>query len=336
MSVNYDDPRFAEVEADKENALAELELTYSGMLQNSDQYYQDQIEASQDWAAQQTELQNQQTEHTIDQINQQKEQAEKDYIREQSGAYADWQKQSNAYGVNAEKMAAAGLENTGYSETSQVSMYNTYQNRVAVARESYNNAVLNYDNAIKDAQLQNNSTLAEIAYNALQQQLQLSLQGFQYHNELLLQQLNAQMEVEQMYYGRWQDVLNQINIENALAEEQRQANLAHKRAMAQLEEQKRQFNSQQAQVNGGGGGGKSPLLTATENRVLNGANPSNKKGSSDIVIMNSPYSAQGAAEKVASGEFIVTKQVGNQVWVDRNHNYTKGQAMLDKYTSFVK
>ena len=162
--VNYDDERFTQVETDKNAALSELENTYAGMIGESDKYYQAQIDASKQWADTQSQLQQEQTDFNIEQIEQQKAQANKDYTKEQSGAYVDWQKQSNQYGLNAEQMASAGMTNTGFSESSQVSMYNTYQNRVATARESYNTAVLNYNNAIKDARIQNNAALAQIAY----------------------------------------------------------------------------------------------------------------------------------------------------------------------------
>lgn len=221
-NVNYNDQRFGNVEKDKNQALTELEQTYGGIIGESDQYYQAQIDATKEWANTQSQLQQEQTDFTIEQIEQQKAQAEKEYVKEQSGAYVDWRKQSNEYGTEAEKMASAGLAGTGFSESSQVSMYNTYQNRVMAARESYNQAVLSYDNAIKDARLQNNSVLAEIAYEALQQQLELSLQGFQYKNQLILEQANKKTELENTYYNRYLDVLNQINTENALAEEVRQ------------------------------------------------------------------------------------------------------------------
>ena len=239
--INYDDERFKQVEAEKQQALTEVDKTYSGMISQSDKYYQDQINASKDWANTQQQLQQEKTDFTIEQIEQQKEQANKDYTKEQSGAYVDWQKQSNKYGVNAEQMASSGMTNTGFSESSQVSMYNTYQNRVATARESYNLAVLNYNNSIKDAQIQNNSALAEIAYNALQQQLELSLQGFQYKNQLIEQQLAKKMEVDNQYYSRYQDVLQQMNTENALAEEIRQYNESMAFQKEQLAEDIRQF-----------------------------------------------------------------------------------------------
>ena len=244
--INYEDERFKQVEAGKQQALTDVENTYSGMIGETDKYYQDQINASKEWANTQQQLQQDNTDFAIEQIEQQKAQAQKDYTKEQAGAYTDWQKQSNAYGVNAEQMAQSGLANTGYSESSQVSMYNTYQNRVATARESYNLAVLNYNNSIKDAQLQNNSKLAEIAYTALQQQLELSLQGFQYKNQLLIEQSNKKMEVDNQYYNRYQDVLAQMNQENAMAEEIRQYNESMVFQKEQFAEEKRQFEKSYA------------------------------------------------------------------------------------------
>jgi len=242
FAVNYEDKRFSQVEGDKQQALSELEQTYGGMIGESDKYYQAQIDASKQWADKQSQLQQEQTDFTIQQIEQQKDQAHKDYTKEQSGAYVDWQKQSNQFGTEAERMAAAGMTGTGFSESSQVGMYNAYQNRVASARESYNQAVLNYNNAIKDARLQNNSVLAEIAYQSLQQQLELSLQGFQYKNQLILDQANKKVELENTYYNRYLDVLNQINTENAMAEDQRQFNLNYEMQNKQLAEEIRQFN----------------------------------------------------------------------------------------------
>jgi hypothetical protein len=239
MAINYEDERFTEIEEAKTEALTENEAMYDGMIGSSDKFYQAQIDASKEYADKQTQLQQQQTDFTIEQIQQQKDQAHKDYLKEQSAAYTDYQKQSNEYSVGAEQRAANGLSNTGYSESSQVAMYNAYQNRVATARDSYNRAVLNYDNGIKEAQLQNSAKLAEIAYTALQQQLELSLQGFQYKNQLLLDKYTKKLQIDEMYYSRFQDTVQQINQENALAEQVRQFN-------EQLAEEKRQFDATMA------------------------------------------------------------------------------------------
>lgn len=245
--IDYTDARFGKVESDKQQALTQMEQTYGGMIADTDGFYDAQIQASKDWANKQTQLQQAQTDFAIEQIEQQKEQANKDYLKEQSGAYVDWQKQSNKYGTEAEKMASAGLTGTGFSESSQVSMYNTYQNRVATAKESYNKAVLNYNNAIKDARLQNNAVLAEIAYQALQQQLELSLEGFQYKNQLIIEQANKKTELDNIYYNRYQDVLQQINTENAMAEEIRQYNETQKWNTEQAEIE-RLFKAEEAKL----------------------------------------------------------------------------------------
>lgn len=245
-NINYEDEKFKDVELDKQQALTEVEKTYGGMIEQSDSYFQSQIDASKQWADTQSKLQQENTDFAIEQIEQQKGQANKDYQKEQAGAYVDWQKQSNKYGANAEQMASSGMTNTGFSESSQVSMYNTYQNRVAVARESYQKAVLNYDNAIKDAQLQNNSKLAEIAFQALQKELELSLQGFQYKNDLIREQANKKQEIDNTYYSRYQDVLNQMNTENALAEEVRQYNESMKLEKEKLQEEIRQYEQNYA------------------------------------------------------------------------------------------
>ena len=238
-TVNYDDKRLTDVKDEENKVLDQNSQLYGGMIGNTDQYFNNQIQAVKDWGDTQSKIQQQQTDFTIEQINQQKDKSKKDYIKEQSGAYVDWQKQSNQYGVGAEKMASAGLTNTGYSESSQVSMYNTYQNRVATAREVFNQAVLNYNNSIKEAQLQNSAALAEIAYQTLKQTLDLSLQGFQYKNQLLIEQANKELEIKNMYHNQWMDRLNQINTENALAEDIRQYNetMKWKTEQAELDRQ---------------------------------------------------------------------------------------------------
>ncbi len=217
--TDYSDERFGKVESDYNQDLTELEQTYGGMIGNTDQFYDKQIQASKDWADKQSQIQQENTDFAIEKIEQQKNQAHKDYLKEQSGAYVDWQKQSNQYGVNAEKTAAAGLDKSGYSESSQVSMYNTYQNRVSTARETYSRAVLNYDNAIKDAQLQNNAALAEIAYNSLQKQLELGLQGFQYKNQLILDLTAEKRALKSEKWQKEQAIIEQQNWEKQMAEQ---------------------------------------------------------------------------------------------------------------------
>ena len=333
MSVNYEDKRFTDVEADKKEALSEVEETYGGMIDQTDSYYDKQIQASKDWAEEQKNLQNEQTDFAIEQIEQQKAQAEKDYKKEQSGAYVDWQKQSNEYGANAEAQAQMGMSNTGYRESSQVSMYNTYQNRVATAREAFVQAKLNYDNAIKDARLQNNAALAQIAAEAYQKQLELALQSFQYKNSLVIDLANQKRDIDNQYYGRWRDVLSQINQENALSEEVRQFNEQLKIEKEQLALQKAAKTGSKGVVSKRGastakGGASSTGGVANNSKIAKatlkgdedgsgskGTTALNKETAQSILDLGGPYSAKTVAEKVASGEVVETKDKnGNTVF----------------------
>ena len=348
--INYDDKRFTQVTTEKTEALTDLENTYGGMISDSDKFYKDQIQASKDYAAEQTANQNAQTKFTIEQINQQKQQAKEDYTKEQSGAYVDWQKQSNAYGANAEAMAAQGLQNTGFSESSQVSLYNTYQQRYVAAREAYSRAVLNYDNAIKEARLQNSSILAEIAYNALQQQLTLSLEGFQYKNTLLLDKVEKKTQLDQMYHQRWQDVLAQINEENKLKETVRQHEdtMAFNREKekndkayrdAQLALEREKFAWEKAQAGGSGGGGNNSKNDPNDNinRIEGGqiktdynSKPETKIEGKELKVDTDSLIAAGFAGKSAKsindaverGELIETEKNGTLIY-RRNPNYFK-------------
>jgi hypothetical protein len=356
--INYEDSRFQQVETDKQAALNEIDQTYGSMIGQAEKFYDDQVKANQDWADKQAQLQNERTDFEIQKIEQQKEQTRKDYLKEQSGAYVDWQKQSNQYGANAEQMAASGLKNTGYSESSQVAMYNTYQNRVATARASLEQANTNYDNAMTEARLQNNSILAELAYNTYKQQLELALQGFQYQNQLILEQSNRKAEAENNYYSRYLNVLNQINTENAMAEEVRQYNekMAEEKRQyneslalqqAQLEEEKRQFNEQMALKNGsqsndnssGGGddsGGEEEYLFEDE-PVGEPLPPTrrNEDSSGKITVANSPWTLETIAQKEAIGEIETVVEDG-KIWVVPASDKAKGKQTLDKQTGLAR
>ena len=268
-----DDERIAKVDVQREAAIRDSNKAYDKMIGESDSYFESMIDSAKQYAAQQSKAQQALTDFTIQKIEQQKDWTEQDYKKEQSASYVDWQKESNAYSTNAEQMAAAGLKNSGYSETSQVKMYTAYQNRVAVAREAFIRAIQNYDNMIKEAQLQGNAALAEIALNALKTELELSLQGFQYKNQLILDKANKELEIKSVYHDQYMDVLNQINTENAMAadaerwqkefdEGVRRSNEEAERWQIEFDESVRQFNKEYNQSlaaskskSGGGSGG---------------------------------------------------------------------------------
>lgn len=319
MASTTNDKRLVAVKTEEENALNKSNTLYNSMIADSDNYYQAQIDASKEWAAEQQKNQQAQTDFAIEKIEQQRDQTEKDYMKEQSGAYVDWQKESNRYGANAEELAAGGLNNAGYGESSQVRMYNTYQNRVATARESFVLANQNYDNAINEARLQNNSALAEIAYKAYQQQLELSLQGFQYKNQLLETQANKQLEIKNAYQSKYQDVLNQINTENALAEQIRQYNQNYDLQLKQFNEEVRQYNEQMAE----------------DKRRYNESQSASSGGSSGALITKSSGgSSSGSVAKSSGGTKTDAETAGAQAYKDlMSGKYLTNNSTLSKLKS---
>ena len=317
--IDYNDKRFQQVKNEEATALKETQSTYDNMVNQTDSYYQQQIDASKEWANKQSELQQAQSDLAVEKIEQAKDQAHKSYVKEQKGAYTDYQKATDQYGANAEALASQGLNQTGYSESTRTSAYNTYQNRYLSARESYNQAILNYDNSIKEAQLANNSALATIAYEALQKQLELSLQGFQYKNTLLLQKLDAVNQTKDRYYNRYQDVLKQINTENALAEQVRQYNesLAFQKQQAAQEQANwekeyalAKYSTYSSGSSGGSGGGSSGANTADEKVEKE---DSKKKGTSNETIKNNVKTVANAAEKTASAVNKTANKVVNSI-----------------------
>ena len=305
-SVNYNDSRLTGIENQRAQEQNQLNTTYDNMINNSDNYYNNLINTQKDYMEKQTANQNAQTEQAIKEINQQKEKTQRDYEKEQRGAYQDYRNQTNQYGVQAEIRASQGLNNTGYAESSNVSMYNTWQNRVATAKQSLNDAMVQYDNMINQAKLSNNEALAEIAFNYAKAQAQYALEGFQYKNTLIESKQSRLAELGQRYDTKYQNMLNQINNElaarretfyqannvisnyNKLKQDQDQweKQMAYQRerdaiADAQWE---RQYNLSASKSSGGGSGRRS----------------SSKSGSGNSGIVNDSYLNDGLSNGLST------------------------------------
>lgn len=290
MAIDYNDSRFTDLTNEKNNAINESNTTYDNLINESNKYYEDLINQNKDAADKQKELQNEQTKLTIDKIEQEKQKSERDYEKEQKGAYQDYMRQSNVYGSNLQAMGQKGLSGSGWSETIQSGYYNTYQNRYAQARESFNDIVLNYNNNIKEAQLQNSSALAKIYADAQEKQLELALQNFSVIKDLKLSKQNAATALDSEYNNRWRQVESQINSENSLAEQIRQYNESlalQKQQLAQsqaqwekefalsqkkLAEEKRQFNLNYSKSSSSGGINKNSSSSSSDTSSSSNSN----------------------------------------------------------------
>lgn len=247
MDNVLDDERLQAIEQEREKAQTDATTSYDNMINDSQKYYDKQIDAIKNYENTQKDLQQQQTDLTLEKINQQKSEAVKDYEKEQKSSYIDYQKGISQFGELAEQMASQGISNSGVSENARTQMYVAFQSKVASAKESLNKAVLNYNNSAKEAQLANSVALAEIASSSLQQQLQISLQAFQYKNSLLESKQAQLNNIDNRYDNKYSEVLSQLQRQKELEENMRQWQKEFDEKVRQYDADREYRNAQLAQ-----------------------------------------------------------------------------------------
>lgn len=236
-AVDTNDERLTSINRERQQAIAnsnneynqrinQNRNDYNNMISNTDQYYNQINSTLQEGLKKQQDAMNAQTDATINKINTQKDKANRDYLNEQKGSYVDYRNATNQYGANAEQMASNGLWGSGYSETYKSNAYNTWQNRVATARQSLNDTMTSYDQQITDALNSNNTAQAELWSNVALQVAQNSLQGFQYKNTLiesrnklensLIESRNNRQDTlnsryDTLYQNTWSDMSADLN-----------------------------------------------------------------------------------------------------------------------------
>lgn len=168
--------------------------------------------------------QNASYQQTVTEIGQAKDQAQKDYTKEQTGSYVDYMKGIDPFGVNAEQMAAMGISQSGYNENSKVQAYVAYQNRVAVARESFNRIMLDYANQMERARIANDAAIAQIYASSAQQLAALEIERVAAVGQLVGQYQASANDINTRYDGLWKDTLDSIYKDKTFDEEVRMNN----------------------------------------------------------------------------------------------------------------
>lgn len=304
--VDYNDSRLVNVRNEQAQKESEIKNRYDSLANESKIYYDKQIENSKNWANKQTEIQNNSLNQTLNEINQTKEQTEKDYQREQKAAYVDYMKQINPYSARAEELAANGLINSGFNENERINKYLAMQNRYTSARESLNKALINVNNSIVQARNANDARIAEIAEKAMDEQLSLSLQAFNYRSTLMQEKEQRIAENTDRYNSQYQNVLAQINqeIENQkwwdnFNYEREQREKEYNLKMQELEMKKRESQKQieyiTAQIN-------------ALNRKSSSSSSSGSSSSSKKSVSSSGTSAQNKRYSTLSS--LITKMSG--------------------------
>lgn len=163
--------------------------------------------AVQKYNADYNEILDQQDEYLVSRLSQQKTQAGQAYTQEKSAAYADYQKQVDPYGVQAEQMAQSGLTGSGYAESLKTQAYVAYQNRQAAAYQSYQDALVSFNNVFTEAKMQNDSQRAALAFQTYQMQLEAVVSMLTNGNADIMKQAG---DIIKNANGDWDSVYNQI------------------------------------------------------------------------------------------------------------------------------
>lgn len=151
---------------------------------------------------QQQNIVNTSTKQIIDEIERNKIKAEEEASKTNRALYADYQKQINPYGVNAENMASQGLGGSGLAETTKANYYNTYQNARTEATNNVNNIKADFDAQITKARQNGDLQLAQSALDMYKQKVQD-----------LYNTYNLKFQQDQFNYQKQQDALSQSNWE---------------------------------------------------------------------------------------------------------------------------
>ena len=158
---------------------------------------------------QQQDIVNKQTQMNVDALERNKAEVDEQATKTNQGLYSEYKKASNPYGVNAEATYARGLGNSGYAETTQTNLYNTYQKNVTDTVNNAQKLKADFDFQISQARQTGDITLAQ---NALQIYMQKM--------ELLTQEYELRNNREQYLYQKEQDALQQSNWEKEYAYQQ--------------------------------------------------------------------------------------------------------------------
>lgn len=158
---------------------------------------------------QQQDIVEKQTQMNVDALERNKQEIDQQTKKTNQGLYTEYKKASNPYGVNAEQTYAKGLGNSGYAETTQTNLYNTYQKNVTDTINNAQKLKSDFDFQISQARQNGDITLAQ---NALQIYMQKM--------ELLTQEYELRNNREQYLYQKEQDALQQSNWEKEYAYQQ--------------------------------------------------------------------------------------------------------------------
>lgn len=234
------DERLTLLESERQKALEDSNNTYSGLLEKNQNLYNQQL----DYANEQEKIQNEtldkQLELRENQIEKQKETARENKHTEDIKAKNNYIGYTNQYGYEAENLASRGLLNSGISETSKLGAWNTYQNRLASANKTLQDAITSYDNEINEARVNYDDAKAKNALDKLKLALSYAENYFDTETTLNQNKLQNNQNINSDYNTQLNNVRNQIQNEKELEERIRQynENMAYQKEQQRLEQER--------------------------------------------------------------------------------------------------
>ena len=113
------------------------------------------------------------------QVDKQKAEYEQEATKAGKQLYTDYRKASNPYGATAEQLASQGLNRSGYAESTQTQLYNTYQKNATTLMVETQKLKAEADFQMNQAYLDADIQKAQNAITIYQQKAQLALQEYE-------------------------------------------------------------------------------------------------------------------------------------------------------------
>lgn len=322
-----EDERLATIKQEQQAALESSKGTYDQMLQDNENLLNQQKDYVEQYEKTQNEALDKQLALYQDNINKQKEAAQKNYETEARKAANSYMAYSNPYGVNAETFASKGQLQSGLTQTAQLGGYNAYQNRLASANKVMQEAFTQYDLDMNEAIVNNDVQKAQNALAKLEMMLGYNETYINNKNSIAQSQLSNQQQLDSEYYGRYMDMINQINTEKQREEAIRQfeAQMAYQRerdAVADNQWQQ-EYNLARTKAVSSGGSGNGEELTdlpadyyfdnGYQPRYIDGTKVSNDEKLKVKNVFNAPDNVKNQNIWKANGRYYV--------WVGSKKDY---------------
>ena len=255
---------------------------------------------------QQQDITNKQTELNVAELQRNKEEVDKDVDKTNKALYAEYRKATNPYGSNAENLASQGLGNSGYAETTQTNLYNTYQKNITDTLNNARDLKADFDFQISKARQTGDITLAQNALEIYNQKMQLLTQEYELKNNR-----------EQFLYQKEQDALSQSNWEKEYAYQQQRDQVSDTQWQQTFDYQKQrdavadnqwlqQFNLSKKKASSSGSSKNSLYLGNTVGLDNNNNNTVQQQNTAQVLLEKSLETAQQMVTEEGKMRFLDT------------------------------